>query len=93
MSKVSIQQQFNDYLQLLNKIHNLDQDLDGLINEVEISALQEQRSFNKKKLKRVTKDLIESLNVIGEKYPIQNYLANQTTYLYVQDEKLVFESK
>lgn len=91
MSQFTIQEQFNNYLSLLNKIHNIDQDIDALINEVEIADLQEKRLLSKKRLKLVSDELIASLKEMGNKYPIHNYLAGQTTYLFVKDGKLSFE--
>jgi len=91
MSQFAIQEQFNHYINLLNKIHNIDQDIDALINEVEISDLREKRSIIKKRLKHVSDELVSSLIKMGNKYPIHNYLSGQTTYLFVQDGKLSFE--
>lgn len=91
MSTLSISEQFNNYLSLLNKIHNIDQDIDALINEVEINDLKEKRAAHKKSLQMVTKIIVRSLKDMGAKYPVHNYLANQTTYLYVEDDKLVFD--
>ncbi|WP_316831711.1 hypothetical protein [Pedobacter aquatilis] len=91
MSTLTIQEQFNEYLKLLNQMHNIDQDIDGLINEVEITDLQEKRSYYKKRFIRVSGDIVAALEDMGAKYPIHNYLANQTTYLYVENGKLLFE--
>ncbi|MCX2575188.1 hypothetical protein [Pedobacter sandarakinus] len=91
MSKLSIQEQFNNYIELLNKIHNIDQDIDALINEVEITDLKEKRIIYKKTLQMVTRNLVASLKDMDSKYPIHNYLANQTTYLFTEGDKLMFE--
>jgi len=91
MSNYSIQEQFNQYLDLLNKIHNFGHDIDASINEVEITDLEAKRTVLKHRLKMVTKTLIASLNQMGSKYPIHNYLGNGTTYLYAENNKLMFE--
>jgi hypothetical protein len=91
MSTYTIQEQFNQYLDLLNKIHNLGHDIDASINEVEISDIEAKRNFYKQRLQIVTKSLISSLKEMEGKYPIHNYLGNQTTYLFVKDNKLRFE--
>lgn len=39
----------------------------------------------------VTKILVASLNEMDSRYPIHNYLGNQTTYLYAENNKLMFE--
>lgn len=91
MSTLSIPEQFTNYLSLLNKIHNIDQDIDALINEVEINDLKEKRSALKKNLQMITRNIIASLKDMGTKYPVHNYLANQTTYLFVENDRLMFE--
>lgn len=91
MSSYTIQEQFNQYLDLLNKIHNVDHDIDTSINEVEIKDLEGKRASFKYKLKIVTKNLVTSLNEMDSRYPIHNYLGNQTTYLYAENNKLMFE--
>jgi len=91
MSTYTIQEQFNQYLDLLNKIHNLGHDIDASINEVEIKDIEAKRATLKQRLQMVTKSLVLSLKDMNSKYPIHNYLGNQTTYLFVEDNKLVFE--
>jgi len=91
MSIYTIQEQFNQYLDLLNKIHNIGHDLDACINEVEITALEAKRSSYKHRLQLVTKNLISSLKTMDSRYPIHNYLGRGTTYLYAENNKLMFE--
>lgn len=91
MSSFTIQEQFNNYLDILNKIHVIDHDIDASINEVEINDLAERRTAYKHRLQHVTKSLVTSLNEMGKKYPVQNNLANQTTYIYTEGDKLMFE--
>lgn len=91
MSTYTIQEQFNQYLDLLNKIHNLGHDIDAAINEVEILDMEAKRTTYKQRLNMVTKSLISSLKNMNGKYPIHNYLGNQTTYLFIENDKLAFE--
>ncbi|TCD08281.1 hypothetical protein EZ449_12810 [Pedobacter frigidisoli] len=91
MSTYTIQEQFNQYLDLLNKIHNLGHDIDASIDETEITDLETKRYTCKQRLQMVTKSLVNSIKDMDSKYPIHNYLGNQTTYIYVEDNKLVFE--
>lgn len=91
MSYLSIAEQFNNYLSLLNKIHNIDMDIDALINEVEIEDLKAKREVHKKSLQMVTRNIVTSLKDMGAKYPVHNYIANKTTYLYAENDKLVFD--
>lgn len=91
MSTYTIQEQFNQYLDLLNKIHNLGHDIDASINETEIIDFEAKRTAYKNRLQMVTKSLIASLKDMNSKYPIHNYLGNQTTYIYVENNRLMFE--
>ena len=91
MSKNTIQEQFNSYIELIDKIHTLGHDIDASINESEIGDFEEKRLIYKNRLQMVSKNLVASLKDMGNKYPIHNYLANQTTYLYVEDDALKFE--
>jgi len=91
MSTYTIQQQFNQYLDILNKIHNIGHDIDASINEVEIKELEEKRTAFKNRLQLITKNLVKSLNSMDSKYPIHNYLGSRTTYLYTENDKLMFE--
>ncbi|KLT66994.1 hypothetical protein [Pedobacter sp. BMA] len=91
MSSFTIQEQFDNYLDILNKIHVIDHDIDASINEVEINDLANRRTALKNRLHHVTKSLVNSLNEMGKKYPVQNNLANQTTYIYTEGGKLMFE--
>lgn len=91
MSNYTIQEQFNQYLDLLNKIHNIGHDIDASINEVEIKDLEAKRTAFKRRLQMVTKNLVDSLNKMDSRYPIHNYLGNRTTYLYTENNKLMFE--
>ena len=91
MSKNTIQEQFNSYLELINKIHTIGHDIDASINESEIKDLEERRATYKNRLQIISKNLVNSLSEMGNKYPIHNYLANQTTYLYVENGTLKFE--
>jgi len=91
MSTYTIQEQFNQYLELLNKIHNIGHDLDACINEVEINALRIKRATYRSRLQMVTKNLILSLTEMNSRYPIENYLGKGTTYLYTENNKLMFE--
>ena len=91
MSTYTIQEQFNQYLDLLNKIHNIGHDIDASINEVEIKDLEAKRTALKHRLQMVTKTLVASLTKMESRYPIHNYLGNGTTYLYAENNKLMFE--
>lgn len=91
MSSYTIQEQFNQYLDLLNKIHNIGHDIDASINEVEIKDLEAKRASLKYRQQMVTKSLVASLKDMDSRYPIHNYLGNRTTYLYVKNDKLMFE--
>jgi len=93
MSTDTIQQQFNQYLDLLNKIHNIGHDIDASINEVEIKGLEEKRTTFKNRLQMVTKNLVTSLKSMDSKYPIHNYLGKGTTFLYTENNKLMFEQQ
>lgn len=91
MSTYTIQEQFNQYWDLLNKIHNIGHDLDACINEVEITALETKRASFKNRLQLVTKNLISSLTAMDSRYTIHNYLGRGTTYLYAENNKLMLE--
>ncbi|RBQ06664.1 hypothetical protein [Pedobacter miscanthi] len=91
MSTYTIQEQFNQYLDLLNKIHNIGHDIDASINEVEITDLEAKRTVLKHRLQMVSKTLIASLTKMDSRYPIHNHLGNGTTYLYAENNKLMFE--
>ncbi|WP_231491412.1 hypothetical protein [Pedobacter sp. Leaf170] len=88
MSTLTIQEQFNDYISLLSEVHDIDQQLEEQINEVEIFNLREKRMYRKNRLKLLKAQLIESLSKLGTRYPIHNYLASKTTYIWVEDKKL-----
>lgn len=72
-------------------MHELGHDIDAAINQVDISDYEDKRTAYKRRLQIVTKNLVDSLKAMDMKYPIHNYLLNQTTYLYVEDDKLMFE--
>ncbi|RZK20916.1 MAG: hypothetical protein EOO86_02825 [Pedobacter sp.] len=91
MSKNTIQEQFDQYVMLLEEIHALGHEIDAAIEEVEINELMLKRKRYKQKMRRVVKNLVDSLSEMGTKYPIHNYLANQTTYIFALDNKLMLE--
>ena len=91
MSKDTIQEQFDRYLSLLEQIHTLGHEIDAAIDEVEINELMLKRKRSQTKMRTVVKNLVTSLSEMGTKYPIHNYLANQTTYIFALDNKLMLE--
>ena len=91
MSKNTIQEQFDRYIMLLEKIHALGHEIDAAIEEVEINTLTLERKKYQKRMRAVVKNLVGSLSEMGTKYPIHNYLANQTTYIFALDDKLMLE--
>ena len=91
MSKNTIQEQFDQYVLLLEEIHAFGHEIDAAIEEVEINALILKRKRYKRKMQSVVRNLVNSLSEMGTKYPIHNYLANQTTYIFALDDKLMLE--
>ncbi len=88
-----IQEQFNNYLQLLEKMHVLGHDIDASINETEIRDIEEKRAIHKARMRITYKNLIAALKTKGNKYRVYNTLAQQYTLLSVIDGKLVYENE
>jgi len=90
MSTKAIQEQFNIYIDLLDKIHTLGHEIDASINESEIKDMEERRMQYKIRMKMIRKNLIQ---MVGneEKFPVYNELAAQNTLLSVQDGELLYE--
>lgn len=91
MNIKTIQEQFNIYIDLLDKIHTLGHEIDASINESEIKDIEDKRLQYKTKMKLVRKHLLDLVGQNGEKYPVYNELAEQNTLLSVEDGKLVYE--
>lgn len=91
MNIKTIQEQFNIYIDLLDKIHTLGHEIDASINESEIKDIEDKRLQYKTKMKLVRKHLLNLVGQNGEKYPVYNELAEQNTLLSVKDGKLVYE--
>jgi len=91
MNDLTIQEQFNDYLNLLSKIYLLNNDIDATIDEVERYRYKECRIKYKQELNSVSEQLITLISSKDRKVLVYNHLAKQKTLVLVEDGRLVFE--
>ncbi|KQS35661.1 hypothetical protein [Pedobacter sp. Leaf194] len=90
MTTEHIQEQFDNYIRLLEKAHEIDNDIDASITETEISELEEKRLRYKNRMKAIRKNLISLIEESGEKYTVYNTLTKKQTSLYVEEGNLKY---
>ncbi|MGN7986200.1 hypothetical protein ACTJKC_02610 [Pedobacter sp. 22226] len=91
MSQLTIQQQFDRYLELLGKMHGLGHDIDASITENDIEDFRWKRTKYRNQVYNLISELTESLKKMGAKYPVSNQLTGQLTYIYEDNGQLMFE--